>query len=81
VGGGRAIPHQPKTLVFLARCSNSNAVLAIPAGTIASHSRLGGQHGEEAKEGSEGSGEKGRKENQAPEEEVTTRCLPVFDFK
>jgi hypothetical protein len=36
---------------------------------IATHSWLGGQHGEEAK--SEGSGEKGRKE--APEEEVGSR--------
>jgi hypothetical protein len=33
----------------------------------------GGQHGEEAKDEDEISGEKGRKEDQAPEEEVTTR--------
>jgi hypothetical protein len=39
---------------------------------IATHSRLGGQHGEEAKEDGEGS-EEGRKEDQAPEEEVSAR--------
>jgi len=55
------VPDTAKTLVFLSRCSNPNAVFAIPAGTddIATHSRLGGQHGEEAKEDGEGS-EKGR---------------------
>ncbi|MGA7486219.1 MAG: hypothetical protein WBW74_04660 [Xanthobacteraceae bacterium] len=48
---------------------------------IATHSWLGGQHGEEAKDEDEVSGEKGREEDQAPEEEeVTTRCFPVFDF-
>src|SRR5215475_7382767 len=71
-----------KTLVFLPRCSNSVVVFAIPAGTGRyRHSlRLGGQHGEEAKDEGESSGEKGREEDQAPEEEVTTRCFPVFDF-
>ena len=70
-------------LVFLLRCSNPNAVFAIPAGTddIATHSWLGGQHGEEAKDEDEVSGEEGREEDQAPEEEVTTRCFPVFDFE
>ena len=65
--------HQPKTLVFLSRCSNPDAVFAIPADTLRlRHSlRLGGQHGEEAKDEDEVSGEKGRKEDQAPEEEVT----------
>jgi hypothetical protein len=42
--------------------------------------RLGGQHGEEAKEDSEGS-EKGREEDQAPEEEVIARRASVFDFE
>ena len=42
-----------------------------PRAHIASHSWLGGQHGEEAKEGSESGGEEGREEDQAPEEEVT----------
>ena len=74
--------HRAKTLVFLSRCSNPNTVLAIPAGTGRHrHSlRLGGQHGEEAKEDSEGS-EEGRKENQAPEEEVSARRASVFDFE
>ena len=79
---GSNAPHAAKTLVFLSRCSNANAVFAIPAGTddIATHSRLGGQHGEEAKEDGEGS-EKGRKKDQAPEEEVTARRASVFDFE
>jgi hypothetical protein len=47
---------------------------------IATHSWLGGQHGEEAKEDSEGS-EEGRKEDQAPEEEVSARRASVFDFE
>jgi hypothetical protein len=81
-GAGTNIPDAAKTLVFLSRCSNPNAVFAIPAGTddIATHSRLGGQHGEEAKEDGEGS-EKGRKKDQAPEEEVTARRASVFDFE
>lgn len=37
------------------------------------HQWLGGQHGEEAKDEGEGGGEKGREEDQAPEEEVTER--------
>jgi hypothetical protein len=41
---------------------------------------LGGQHGEEAKEDGEGS-EKGREEDQAPEEEVSARRASVFDFE
>jgi hypothetical protein len=41
---------------------------------------LGGQHGEEAKEDGEGR-EKGRKEDQAPEEEVSARRASVFDFE
>jgi len=75
-------PDAAKTLVFLSRCSNANAVFAIPAGTddIATHSWLGGQHGEEAKEDGEGR-EKGRKEDQAPEEEVSARRASVFDFE
>jgi hypothetical protein len=74
--------HRAKTLVFLPRCSNPNAVRAIPAGTGRHrHSlRLGGQHGEEAKKDGEGS-EKGREEDQAPEEEVSARRASVFDFE
>ena len=51
-----------KMLVFLPRCSNANAVFAIPAGTTRHrHSlRLGGQHGEEAKVEDEVGGEEGR---------------------
>jgi hypothetical protein len=77
------VAHPPKTLVFLSRCSNPNAVLAIlRALSRLRHSlRLGGQHGEEAKDEDEVSGEKGRKEDQAPEEEVSTRCFSVFDFE
>ena len=39
-GAGANVPHSAKTLVFLSRCSNPNAVFAIPAGTddIATHS-------------------------------------------
>jgi hypothetical protein len=40
---------------------------------IATHSRLGGQHGEEAKDEDKISGEEGREEDQAPQEEVTAR--------
>ena len=40
----------------------------------------GGQHGEEAKDEDEISGEKGRKEDQAPEEEVGKRRVTVFDL-
>src|SRR5262249_61625192 len=81
-GAGANVPDTAKTLVFLSRCSNPNAVFAIPAGTddIATHSRLGGQHGEEAKEDGEGS-EKGRKKEQAPEEEVTAGHAEVFNFE
>jgi hypothetical protein len=46
---------------------------------IATHSWLGGQHGEEETE-SEVSGEKGREEDKAPEEEVGSRHFTVFDF-
>jgi hypothetical protein len=79
---GSNVPDHAKTLVFLSRCSNPNAVFAIPAGTddIATHSWLGGQHGEEAKEDGEGR-EKGRKKDQAPEEEVSARRASVFDFE
>jgi hypothetical protein len=68
-------------LVFLSRCSNPNAVLAIlRALSRLRHSlRLGGQHGEEAKDEDEVGDEKGRKED--PEEEVSTRCFSVFDFE
>jgi hypothetical protein len=76
------VRHRAKTLVFLPRCSNPNAVRAIPAGTGRyRHSlRLGGQHGEEAKEDGEGS-EKGREKDKAPEEEVSARRASVFDFE
>ena len=75
--------YYAKTLVFLSRCSNRNEVLAIlRALSRLRHSlRLGGQHGEEAKDEDEVGGEKGRKEDQAPEEEVSTRCFSVFDFE
>ena len=47
---------------------------------IATHSWLGGQHGEEEKVQDEVSGKKGREEDEAPEEEVGYRYFPVFDF-
>ena len=81
---GANAPDAAKTLVFLSRCSNPNAVFAIPAGTddIATHSRLGGQHGEEAKDEDEISGEEGRAQDEgAPEEEVKYSPLPVFDLE
>jgi hypothetical protein len=82
-GASAATLYPAKMLVFLARCSNPNAVFAIPAGTddIATHSRLGGQHGEEAKDEDEISGEEGRAQDKAPEEEVKYSPLPVFDFE
>jgi hypothetical protein len=40
---------------------------------------LGGQHGEEEKVQGEG-GKKGREEDEAPEEEVTSRYFTVVDF-
>jgi hypothetical protein len=63
-------------VVIPMQCSRSPRALD----DIATHSWLGGQHGEEAKEDGEGS-EKGRKEDQAPEEEVSARRASVFDFE
>jgi len=57
-------------VVIRRQCSRSPRALY----DIATHSWLGGQHGEEAKESCEGS-EKGREKDEAPEEEVTTRCF------
>src|SRR5262249_21232486 len=51
-------------VVIRSQCSRSPRALLRLRHSL----RLGGQHGEEAKD--EGSGEKGRAENQAPEEEV-----------
>jgi hypothetical protein len=65
-----------RAVVIRLWCSRSPRALD----DIATHSWLGGQHGEEAKDEGESSGEKGREEDQAPEEEVSTRCFPVFDF-
>ena len=45
---------------------------------IATHSWLGGQHGEEEKVEDEVSGEK--EDGEAPEEEVVNRYFTVFDF-
>jgi hypothetical protein len=73
VGAGADLLDYAKMLVFLSRCSNSEGVRAIPAGTGRyRHSlRLGGQHGEEAKDEDEVSGEEGRAQDEgAPEEEV-----------
>lgn len=65
-----------RAVVIRLWCSRSPRALD----DIATHSRLGGQHGEEAKEDGEGS-EKGREEDQAPEEEVSARRASVFDFE
>jgi hypothetical protein len=65
-----------RAVVIPMQCSRSPWALD----DIATHSRLGGQHGEEAKEEREGS-EEGRKEDQAPEEEVSARRASVFDFE
>src|SRR5947209_19899787 len=65
-----------RAVVIPMQCSRSPRALD----DIATHSRLGGQHGEEAKEDGEGS-EKGREEDQAPEEEVSARRASVFDFE
>ena len=65
-------------LVFLARCSNPNAVFASCGHGIATHSLLGGQHGEEAKEDGEGS-EEGREKDEAPEEEVSASQSSTSD--
>jgi hypothetical protein len=66
-----------RAVVIRKECSRSPRALY----DIATHSWLGGQHGEEAKDEDEVSGEEGRAEDQAPEEEVSTRCFPVFDFE
>jgi hypothetical protein len=48
---------------------------------IATHSRLGGQHGEEAKDEDEDGGEKDCAQDQAQKEEgLEQRSLTVFDF-
>jgi hypothetical protein len=65
-----------RAVVIPIQCSRSPRVLD----DIATHSWLGGQHGEEAKEDGEGS-EEGRQEDQAPEEEVSARRASVFDFE
>jgi hypothetical protein len=65
-----------RAVVIPMQCSRSPRALD----DIATHSWLGGQHGEEAKEDGEGS-EKGREEDKAPEEEVSARRASVFDFE
>ena len=56
-----------RAVVIRMQCSRSPRALH----DIATHSRLGGQHGEEAKDEDEVSGEKGRAQDEgAPEEEV-----------
>jgi hypothetical protein len=65
-----------RAVVIPMQCSRSPRALD----DIATHSRLGGQHGEEAKEDGEGS-EEGRQEDKAPEEEVSARRASVFDFE
>jgi hypothetical protein len=65
-----------RAVVIPMQCARSPRALD----DIATHSWLGGQHGEEAKEDGEGS-EKGREEDQAPEEEVSARRASVFDFE
>jgi hypothetical protein len=64
-------------VVIRMQCSRSPRALT----TIATHSWLGGQHGEEAKDEDEVSGEKGSAQDKAPEEEVRYSPLPVFDFE
>jgi hypothetical protein len=69
-----------RAVVIRKECSRSPRALY----DIATHSWLGGQHGEEAKIILEDeSGEKGRLQEDEgqvpPEEEVATRCFPVFD--
>jgi hypothetical protein len=66
-----------RAVVIRMQCSRSPRALY----DIATHSWLGGQHGEEAKDEGESGGEEGRKEDQAPEEEVSTRRFTVFDFE
>jgi hypothetical protein len=56
-----------RAVVIRMQCSRSPRTLT----TIATHSWLGGQHGEEAKDEDEVSGEKGRAQDKAPEEEVS----------
>jgi hypothetical protein len=56
-----------RAVVIRMQCSRSPRTLLRLRHSL----RLGGQHGEEAKDEDEVSGEKGRKEDQAPEEEVT----------
>jgi hypothetical protein len=67
-----------RAVVIRMQCSRSPRALY----DIATHSWLGGQHGEEAKIIRK-DGEKGPQEDEGqvpPEEEVATRCFPVVDF-
>jgi hypothetical protein len=67
-----------RAVVIRMQCSRSPRALH----DIATHSRLGGQHGEEAKDEDEVSGEEGRAQDEgAPEEEVKYSPLPVFDLE
>ena len=69
------------SLIFVQLCSNGRGAIAIPAVAVAKSpltQRLGGQHGEEEK--GKGGGEEGRKEDEAPEEEVGSRHFTVFDI-
>jgi hypothetical protein len=66
-----------RAVVIRMQCARSPRAL----NDIATHSWLGGQHGEEAKDEDEVSGEKGRAQDKAPEEEVSTSPHPVFDFQ
>ena len=75
--------HRAKTLVFLPRCSNPNAVLAIPAGTGRYRHSLTARRAawRRSERRRRSGGEKGREEDQAPEEEVSARRASVFDFE
>jgi hypothetical protein len=66
-----------RAVVIRMQCSRSPRA----QNDIATHSRLGGQHGEEAKDEDEVSGEEGRAQDKAPEEKVKYSPLPVFDFE
>ena len=66
-----------RAVVIRVQCSRFPRALS----DIATHSWLGGQHGEEGKTKTKSAAKKGEKQDKAPEEEVSTRRFSVFGFE